>query len=327
MMAIPTGLAAQLGVAEETTYGAPVTVTRFYEFTDEALKNDIERLESAGLRAGTRIQRSDRWAAGRKTVGGPVNMELANKSFGLLLKHMFGTIGTTQPNAGDAPTVYDHTFTPGDLSVGLTMQIGRPDLGGTVRPFTYHGCTLPSWEVDCSVGELAKLRLDVSAEDEDTGVALATASYPADLKLLTFVHGSLTIGGVAQLVRSATIRGDNGLAVNRHALGSALIKKPLEGGMREYGGQLDAHFDDLTAYTRYVAGTEAALVLVFAADVIEYGYQYTLRFTCNVRFDGETPQVAGPEELEQPLAFKCLDTGTGPGTAITALYRTTGVTP
>jgi hypothetical protein len=322
-----TGLSAQLGVAEEVAYGTPVAVDRFYEFESESLKLEIERLESKGLRAGTRVLRSDRWASGRKTVGGQISMELANKSFGRWLKHMFGTVVSDQPDVGGNPTVWDHTFTPGDLPVGLTIQAGRPDLGGTVRPFTYHGCLIPSWAIACDVGEIAKLQVDVAAEDEDTSTALEVASYPASLTLLTFVQGTLQIAAASQPVRSVTLNGDSGLAADRHVLGSQLIKTPLEAGMREYGGQLDAHFDDLTAYTRFVAGTEAALVLLFRGAVISGAYNFDLQFTCNVRFDGETPQVDGPEELEQPLAFKCLDTGTGPGTAITALYRTTDTAP
>lgn len=124
-MAIPSGLSAQLGVAEETVYGTPVTVTRFYEFTEETLDCQIDRIESAGLRSGVRVQRSDRWVPGKKAVAGDVTMELGDRSFGLWLKHMMGGVVSEQPDAGTAPTVWLHTFTPGDLPVGLTCQVGR----------------------------------------------------------------------------------------------------------------------------------------------------------------------------------------------------------
>jgi hypothetical protein len=321
-MAIPTGLAAQLGVVTETTYGTPVTVTRFYELTDESMKMDIERMESAGLRAGTRVLRSDRWVAGRKTVAGDVNLELANKSFGLLFTHMLGGAAVTTSATG----VYTHTFTPGDLPVSATVQVGRPNNAGTVQPFTYHGCRVASWEISANLGEIGKLKLSLVAEDEDTSTGLASASYPTGLTLLTFKEATLSLASSAIPVTAVTLTGDNGLAADRHRLGSQVIKQPLEAGMRDYSGTIDADFESTTAYARFVSGTEAALVLAFTGATIATGYTYLAQFTCNVRFDGDTPNVSGPEELRQPLRFKCLDSGSGPSTAISLSYVTSDAT-
>lgn len=329
-MAIPSGLAAQLGVAEETTWGTVVTPSRFYEFRNESLAQTIERMESQGLRAGTRVLRSDRWVAGQKEVGGNIEMEVANRSFGLWLKHALGTIATTQPDAVNDPTVYDHTATPGDLPVGLTTQVGRPDEAGTVHPFTYHGCRVASWELSANVGEIGVLSVSLTGEDEDTSTALAAASYPAGLTLLTFVEATLQIAAASVDVRSITLRGDNGLNADRPQLGSQLRRQATEADMRTYDGDIDAYFADLVAYNRFVNGTEAALELLFQGAVIAGGtgsFNYELKATANVRFDGETPNVDGPDELDQPLAFKCLDSGTGPGSALTIVYRTDDSTP
>ena len=327
-MAIGSGLSAQLGVKAESTYGTPVTVDRFYEFTDESLKLDVARLESKAIRSGARVLRSDRWASGKRVCGGSVGLELTNKSFGLLFTHMFGAVATTQPSAGPDPTVYDHTFTPGDLAGKmLTTQVGRPDIGGTVRPFTYHGCKVAGFEISGKVDEIAGVKLDLVAEDEDTSTGLATVTYPATLSLLTFVQGTLTVAGAAVSVREATVKGDNGLKSGRHFLGSALTKEPLEAALRGYTGSLDADFESLTAYNRYVDGTEAALVLLFQGAIISTTLRYQLQVTCNVRFDGETPQVKNVDMIPLSLPFTCLDSGAGGGSAITAVYRTTDVTP
>src|SRR5215468_1111076 len=133
-MGLPSGLAGQLGIKTETTYGTPVTVDRFYEFTEESLALDIGRIESAAVRSGTRVQRSDRWTSGARSVAGDVSIEVVNKSLGLWLSHAIGTGVTSQPDAGGNPTVYLHTFTPSDLPTSFTAQVGRPDVGSTVRP-------------------------------------------------------------------------------------------------------------------------------------------------------------------------------------------------
>jgi len=324
-MAIPSGLSAQLGFAEESTYGTPVTVTRFYEFRSEEMKLEIGRIESQALRSGARIQRSDRWSAGQKNVGGDIELELANKSFGLLFKHMFGGVSSSQPDAGGNPTVWEHTFTPGDLPTSLTAQVGRTGVDGTTRPFTYHGCRVASWSLEASVGEIVTLTLSLLGEDEDTATGLAVASYPSALSLLTFVQGSLTVGGSAFDVKDIKLEGDNGLADDRYFLGSQLRKNPLEAAMREYTGEVTAEFTDLTAYNRYVNGAEAALVLLFRGGLISGTFNFDTQITANVRFDGETPNVSGAEIIEQPMQFKCL--GNTSASAITLLYRTTDTAP
>jgi hypothetical protein len=325
-MPIPSGLSAQLGISEETTYGTPnIPVTRFYEFTDESMDMSIERIESAGLRTGTRVQRSDRWVPGQKSVTGDIQMELANKSFGIWFKHALGAVATTQPDASGNPTVYDHTFTPGDLPVGLTIQVGRTGVDQTTRAFTYSGCRINEWEISGSVGELVTFKASVIGCDEITNITLATASYPTSLSLLSFVQGSLTLAGSAFDIKEFSLTGNNGLADDRYFFGSALRKQPLEASMREYTGELKAEFTDLTAYNRYINGTEAAMVLLFRGATISGTYFYDLQITANVRFDGETPKVGGTEIIEQPLKFKCL--GNTSASALTVLYRTTDATP
>lgn len=322
-MAIPSGLSAQIGFVDESAYGTAVTVTRFYEFRDESLKSDISRIESSALRAGTRVLRSDRWTPGKKSVGGDVTFELANKSFGLLLKHMFGGVVTSQPSAGPDPTVYDHTFTPGDLPVSLTGQVGRPDVGGTVRPFTYGGLRVSDWELSCGIDEIATIKTSFVGQTEDTATALATASYPSTLSLLTFVNGTLTVGGGATNVKSISLKGATGLA-DRYFLGSQLRSQPLENALRKYDGKMDLEFESLTAYNRYVNGTEASVVLLFQGATISTTFKYQLQITMNCRFDGETPAISGPDIVGLSMPFMVTDTGSS---SITAVYRTTDTTP
>jgi hypothetical protein len=325
-MAIPSGLSAQVGVGEESTYGTPATADRFYPFTAESLSMEIPRMESAALR-GTRVLRSDRWASGKKNVSGDLEFELLNKSFGRVFKHMFGSVVTSQPDGVGAPTVYLQTFTPGDLPTATTVQVGRPDVGGTVRPFTYHGCRVNEWSLNVSVGEFAKLTTSMIGEDEDTATALATASYPTSTTLLNFVNATLTVGGGAFDAKSVEIKGSNGLADDRYFLGSALRKQPLEAALRDYTGSIEAEFTDLTAYNRFTTGTEAALVLLLQGTTIATTYKYEVKFTLNVRYDGETPQVGGPEILKQTLPFKAVASGATPDTAIKLEYQTTDTTP
>ncbi len=303
-----SGLDSQFGYVTESAYGTYTTPTRFAEFLDETLKLEIDRIESAGLRAGRRTLHT--FATSTRRVTGDVNMEFGAEGSGLLLDHMLGGVST----AGSDP--YTHTFTPGDMSdKSLTVQINRPGIDGTDRVFSYLGCKVTDWTFSAAVNDFLKLRLGFYGQDEDTGQSLATASYPGNFEPFVFTQGALTIAGTELCVKSFTLDGDNALAVDRHFICAAQgdkPKEPLESGIRSYSGSLTADFEDLTNYNRFVNGTEAAMVLTFdrAAD------DRSLVITMNVRFDGSTPNVSGPELLEHTLEFVA-GSGSNDATTIT----------
>ncbi|MEV0085260.1 phage tail tube protein [Saccharopolyspora sp. NPDC050642] len=327
-MAIPSGLDAQLMTGEQTSYATAATVDRGYEFRAEALSLEAQRIESSGLRPGKRVLRTKRWFQGQRSVGGEITMELGTVSFGRWFKHAFGAVSTAQPDATNAPTVYKHTFTPGPPPPGLTIQVGRPDTAGTVHPFTYTGCKVSSWTLSSAIGEIVTLAVTVLGRDETTATPLATASYPANLDLLTFVEGSLTVAGSAHEIRSINLQGTNGLADDRYVHGSRLRNEPLEIGAegsqaRVYSGTIEGEFNNLTAYNRFVNGDEAELVLLFAGANIAGAFNYEVRITANVRFDGTTPNVPDGNVIMQTLPIKAVDDGT---TSIKLEYQTTDAT-
>ena len=309
-MAIPSGLSAQFGIKTESTWGTPVTVDTFIPLVSESMQQTITRLDSQGIRAGRRV--GGVWKAGAITCAGDLTLELSNKPTACLMNHMFGGVST----AGSG--TYTHTFTPGDLSArSFTAQIGVPDISGAVRTKTYAGCKITSWEISCAAGEIAQLTCSVSAKSEATNVALAAASYLTGISPFVFTEGSLSIAGSAvATVKAMNLTGDNVLAADRHFIGSAAVAEQLEAGLRTYSGSLTAEFESLTAYARYAAGTEAALVMAFNNGTD------TLTITSNVRFDGTTPVVAGSAIVEQPLPFVCLST-TSDAAAVTAVLVNT----
>jgi hypothetical protein len=314
---------AQLGVVAESVYGTPVTVTKFYDFISESVKREQERMESASLRAQHRVIGTDNWALGAINVAGDIEMEARPKGHGFWWGHAIGTAVTSQPDEPGNPLVFLHTFTPADLPVSFTLQVGRPDLTDTARAFTYTGCRVTDWSLECGVNEFAKMSMSVLGRDETTATALAVASYATGNKPLRFVEGTVTIGGVATDVKSASIQGSNNLSDDRYFLGSALRKQPLENALREYTGTFDTEFSTLTQYNRFVDGTEAAIVLLFQGATISTTYKYETKITMNVRFDGETPSIGGPEIMMQPVPFKVINDGT---TSIKVEYQTTDAT-
>lgn len=310
-MAVGAGVSAQASYVSESVYGTLVTTTKFVEFLSEGLKNDGgTRILSNGLRAGRLAHH--RSARGVVHIAGPIEMELPNVNVATWIKHMMGTVVTT----GAGP--YTHTYTPGDLlGDSMTVQIGKPDVAGTVNPFTYGGVKIASWELAAEVDQYVKLTCNLVAKSETLATGLATASYSASLSPFVFTGAVLSGAGAPTNVNSFTLRADNGLAT-REGTGSASIREPIA-TRREYGGSIQGDFDGTTKYADFIAKTERALVATFTSG------SDTLTATMNAEFVGESPVVEGPDLLTQPLNFDCIS-ATSDAAALTLVLVNTDTT-
>lgn len=326
-MTVANGLDGQIGFAEESTYGTPVTPTRFIEFNRETFDKQIERIESQGLRAGgNRVVNTTQVADGRINVTGGFDCELQDKGMGLLWKHAFGAVSTSQP--GGATLTYDHTLTPGELGGDiLTAEIGWDDLAGSSYSKEVQGLKISGWTLGARVGELVTCHFDGIGEDLTADAAHETASYVTGMRVLSFVGATLTLDASGYDVEEIQIAGENNLDDQRYNLGSQLRKEPIEQDRRVYRATVNGDWLDWTAYNRFLNGTRAALVALFRGTLIEGALYHQLEVTMNVRTDGQTPQVDGRARIKQPLTMIAEDDGSGPGSAITAVYRTTDATP
>jgi hypothetical protein len=300
-----SGLIAQAGFAIETTVGTRVTPTSFVEFNSESLRLQIERIEREGLRAGRRTHHG--WSPGVRMTEGQLALDLSAETVGTLFR---AALGSAVSSTSGAP--YTHTFTMGDLP-SLTIQIGKPSVDGVVRPFDYVGSFVRAWELSAQPNEHAVMSLDITGKNELTDQSLASASY-AQTNWFTYVHGKLEIAGSEVCIDSFSLSADNGLETY-HQICSTDAGVPVirESARRNYGGTFQADFQNLTAYNRYVNGTEATLELEFVVSTAA-----SLTITGNVRFDGETPQVSGPEIVKQTLPFKFVS-NTSDANAFTAV--------
>ncbi len=314
---------SQLGYKAETTFGTYIAPDKFVEFIRETLTTERERISSQGWRAGQRVESELRWKAGRTNVAGTVDCELQSKGMGGLFKAAFGTSVITTPGGGTISR--DHTYTLGDL-VGdsLTVQVGRELRDQTVQAFSYLGCKVNGFHLSCRVGELAMTTFDVIGRDEDTATGLVAATYPTTLETFSFVEGAVTVAAVSTPVREATFDLDNRMNEDDYAFGSKLRRDVPEPALRDGTGTLDADWTSMTAYNRFVNGTMAALVLTFTGSIIEGAIANKLQLTANIRTDGDTPTVDGPEEIRQPLRFKVMaPAATEP---VTMVWTTTDTT-
>lgn len=323
-----TSMSTVLGVKDESTYGTPVTVDRFFELNSEGIEPEVWRYESKAMRSGLRVAQSARSEPALIGASGPINFDVPTKGFGWWLKHMLGTSATGSVSDSN----YTHTGTVGSLYGDFfTLQVQRAfNPSGSLQQFTYHGGKIASWSLGCDLDGVLVFDADCDFEDVDTSTSAASASYPSDFRVFSWVGGSMTIDSTAKEFRNFTVSCDNGLNVGRrYQRTSPLKKEPIEDGERtiEWSALID--FSDLTEYNRIVSNSRAdifeSVVGTWVGPIAHGGttlpqVQITLPAA---RFDVGAPTSNGSAITVQVGGKVQWD---GTNSPVTVTYRTTDAT-
>lgn len=313
-------------VGKESTYGTPATLTRAFEGKADSFKRQQDPLESVGFRADMQAKRADRRTMVNMGGAGELAFDIQNKGFGLLLQAMLGSIsGPTQQAATTAykSTAQTTTLDPQD---SFTVQVQRPDMGGTTRNFTHHGAVVTGWSITQELDAYAMATLQFDFEDVDTVTGAGTPTYPASTTPFDWTQLVVSLDSTDTDVTSFSLDADLALKTDRRFLrGSELKKQPCRSGVPVFTGQLAAEFEDLTLYNQFVAGTTVPLVATWTGATIESPYPYELKITCAaVQYTGESPEVSLSEVPTQAIPFEVLWDGTNPAVEIT--YQSTDTT-
>lgn len=321
----------QLGIVDESTYGTPVVVTKFFEYNDENIDVQTARTEGDPLIKSTYFKRYDRFTPYVQGASGPVDLDVMSKGFGYWLKHMFGGVATTGPTE---TSVYTHTSSETDLyGKFFTTQVNKMfHPAGTAQAYTFGGCKITEWELKNSVDENLVCSLSIDSQNASTAVALATASYPASMENLTWAGGTVTIGGSSVAVSEISVKVSNNLDTGRRFIQGSTLKKEPTGGRRECTFSIKCDFESLTQYNRVVSTTRsgalAAISATWSAPTLLGSTIYpNLKLDiAQARFDDISWDGAGAEgATSQTLSGVGLYDGTNNTVKIT--YQSADVTP
>lgn len=308
-MALRSGLAAQFGFAAETTWGTYQTPDHFTEFVSETMKLNRTRTLAKGIRPGKTVARSQRFRTTEIDATGTVNLEVASNAFGLLFKHALGTSTISADGAG-----YKHALTLGDpFGLGLTVQIGTPDITGTVRARSYTGCKITQLDLSTKVNEPLDLQLTLDSNGESTTQALASPSYASNtVNEIFFVDEcSLTIAGSSFNVYDFDLTIKNNEKVDRFYVGSTTKSEPILNAYRDITGTLTSDLNNLTVYNYFVTdNTATGSIVLTCTGQKSYDTGKVNRCIITlpvVRYDGDTPNVAGMDLVQEKIPFTIMD--------------------
>lgn len=330
-MAIGSGLAAQVGIANETTPNTPVAVSTFTEFTSESLDARPTFAQGVGLRAGGFAPRGARRALTSLDGGGSLTFDVPTKGLGKYLQAMMGSYSTTATQIS-ATTAYQQIHNLGSADgKTFTLQKGAPSIDGTVNPLTFGGCKVLDWTLTSAPNAIANLALTVDAMSVApagaAALALQTASYSASTALYAF--NQVTVSSFSAMtvasgiwtpttpvsmgaVRNISLKGGQPKDNTRWVAGSLTKAEALVNDYQPITGQIDIDFASMALYNQFVANTSLGIVITFTGGVAGGANNYTLQFTMPACFleSGSTPKVGGPGVITVSYPFTALDDGT-----------------
>lgn len=256
--------------------------------------------------------RTDRVKTFLRGAGGAIDFIVLNKGFGLLLEQ---GVGQNTITGGSADKT--HTIIPDASALqgkSMTLQVGRPDVGGTVRAFTFEGGKILGGELKCDVDGPLHYIPTFDFDNVLTATALASASYPATQEMFVFSEGAVTLGGTTIYAKSMSVKWANNLKTDRRNIGN-VKREPVANNWMEVTVDLDCELEDLTQYAAWLAGTQATFLATFTlATVIPTTatpFSFTIRIEkCELM--GDTPKVGGPDVVRMPLKLRGLYDGTNP---------------
>jgi hypothetical protein len=270
-----SGYDQQMMVADESTFGTKVTVTKGFPYNGDPmpLKPIAGRTETNPMRPGTRARRQARVVPYAHHAEGHVDLDWMSKDMSFWLKHLLGTVGTT----GSGP--YVHTGTEGTtgalMGKSFTAQFNAPfHPAGTNQAVTFGGCKVPKWTLGCDTDGMLVLGLDLWAANWTTGTALATYAETASQVNFAWAHGAVTVAGTQLDLDSFTVEVDQGMNVDRRQIrGNTEAKEPSLGELA-ITASMTADFESLTQFNRVhatsVSSLSAAVVATFTngSDIV-----------------------------------------------------------
>ena len=300
MTTIGTGLDAQIGIGIQSDYVTKAAPTQFFEFTKESLKPDVWKGYSRSL--GDQTMRSGRVRTALVGGGGDIELDFMSKGMQRLLKLMLGSETT-------ASGVYTyHLDTAGLKGLSATVQVGRPSIDGTVRPFNFIGGKITDWSIDTEIEKNLSMKLGWDFRAADVAGSVSTVSIPASQAPMSFIDGVVTINGATKNVQKFSLGAKRAMATKRISLG-VNKREPLANGEFELTGSLDMEFEDLTYYQKWLVGEVGSAALTFAMPAA-YGSASLVITIPALEFTGESPMVESSDILKNPLPYKVLNDGT-----------------
>lgn len=301
-MAVKTGRLGWVGLAMESTPGAPVTPADYIPFLDCTLMEKIDVLADVSAR-GIRDAQPENSQLGRQWGEGSLKVNLDAKLSGYLFYGAMGSLGTVSEGGG----VYTHTFSELNSSntpKSLSVQFDRAGQDRLCFPYA----VINSLELSFSDGyaEVTAGILSRFPAANTSGTLVTTSGF-----YYAFRHAQVQVGSnITNAANSATPFKIRSFQMNLNNTSEAqfvagnrapdsIIHKNFE-----VKGSFRVAFESTTERDNFYNLTKQALIVTFAGNGIGNGMSefVKLRFY-KIRYDESQVQVPPDDYVSQEINF------------------------
>lgn len=212
-------------------------------------------------------------AGGVRDWSGTFELQPSADKLGEFFMSLLGAVATDQPDAGGAPLVFRHRFTPADNSGQHPMYTVFGDRQAEQKK--YGGTAVGQMAFTVPVDGRIACSADLMAKSEAAGAVL-TPDFSADLEDLIFSDCTVEVAGVASsLVRQAAVT-LNGNAVRRRVLAASRDAADIVHGPLMIGGSFLLYYEDGTERTKFVGDTTSSLTIKAEGQVLQAAQKASL---------------------------------------------------
>lgn len=293
---MPYGSLAHVGLGKEATWGTAAAVNDYIRFASEGLNEEIEQVISEALDGVV-----DEGASfeGMHNISGDLSFDVYPNVVGHMLRAAFGAPVTTQPDAVNNPTVYQHVFTPVQSNFSnvcalppYTYEVHR-DLE---QAFQYAGALVN--DLTFSFGTDTKIMQGTAAiiAKKLALIAKTTPSFEATNPFL-WHQATITIGGAVNGDVQTLQFGVNNSLEGRSTLNNTKeISRVLRSGKRTFPVSFTLDLKDLAEFNRFRSQGGVAAKIELVGETISG--TYTNKLTIDIpklRYTAFPINVGGAE--------------------------------
>lgn len=269
-----------------------------------------------GLRGQQDLQQSEtiRGERGRSepdlgniNVNGQMQTEIDNASIGLLLKHLFGAVATSD-TSGSAPYTHDFTVSDSFTKFLLLEKDNGGNISGDGRYERYLGCRVGSAQITMPRDGYPTIDWDFIGADHNLNDT-ALDDTPTDQGFIPFsaFRGALEMDGseIATITEArATLSND--LDDDQYVVGGDGKRVDIPEGWFLVSGQITARFVDADLMNKAINGTSVALKYILSRGNGDgsSGNEYFELHLPKLRLQRNSPEVSGPRGIMLTMDFQ-----------------------
>jgi hypothetical protein len=295
---MPFGALTHVGLGKEATWGTAVAATDFLQFVSEGLNEEIEQVISAAQRG---IADEPPSFEGMHNIAGDLSFEVYPNILGHILRAAFGAPVTTQPDAVNNPTVYQHVFTPAQDNFSnvcalppYTLEVHR-DLE---QAFQYAGAVVN--DLSLTFGGDQKI-MQGSAAVIAKALALIAKTTPSfeTTDPFRWFQSTITINGAVNAdIQNLDFGVNNNLEGRATLNGTKEISRIKRNGYRTFPVNFTFDLTSLDEYNRFRSQNEVAASIDLVGALISGTYNYKLTIDVpKLRYTTFPINVGGAEQI------------------------------